>query len=72
MKKRMTIEIDRALLREAMKAAGTKTFRETVERALQTLNKLNRQEGIRRFRGKVQWEGNLDEMRGADSVAPRE
>ena len=64
MKKRMTIEIDRSLLREAMTVAGTKTTRETVEHALKLLVRLNRQEGIRRLRGKVQWEGNLDEMRG--------
>jgi Arc/MetJ family transcription regulator len=60
----MTIEIDRALLRQAMKAEGTKTIRETVERALELLIGLKRQEGIRRFRGKVQWEGSLGEMRG--------
>jgi len=64
MKKRMTIEIDRSLLREAMTVEGTKTIRETVEHALRLLVRLNRREGIRRFRGKVQWKGNLDEMRG--------
>jgi hypothetical protein len=55
---------ERILRRQAMKVEGTKTIRETVERALELVIGLKRQEGIRRFRGKVQWEGNLDEMRG--------
>jgi len=60
---RTNIEIDDKLMKEAMRRAKTKTKRETVEAALRTLVRLNRQEGIRRFRGKVQWAGNLDESR---------
>jgi len=41
----------------------TKTKRETVEEGLNLLVRLRKQEGIRRFRGKLHWEGNLDEMR---------
>jgi Arc/MetJ family transcription regulator len=50
-------------MKEAMRRAKTKTKRETVEAALRILVRLNRQEGIRRFRGKVKWEGNLEESR---------
>ena len=60
---RTNIEIDDKLMREAMRSANTKTKRETVEAALRTLVRLKRQEGIRKLRGKIHWEGNLDEMR---------
>ena len=46
-----------------MRAAGTKTKRETVERGLKLMVALKRQEQIRRFRGKLKWEGDLDSMR---------
>jgi Arc/MetJ family transcription regulator len=60
---RTNIEIDDNLMKEAMRRAKTKTKRETVEEGLRILIRLNRQEGIRRFRGKVKWEGNLEESR---------
>ena len=60
---RTNIEIDNKLMKEAMRRAKTKTKRETVEAGLRILVRLNRQEGIRRFRGKVKWEGNLEESR---------
>jgi len=63
MKKRMTIEIDRTLLREAMTVEEPKRF---VKRGTcpEIAGQTEPQEGIRRFRGKVQWKGNPDEMRG--------
>lgn len=61
---RTNIEIDDDLMEEAMRSAGTKTKRETVERALRLLVRLEGQAGIRKLRGKVRWEGDLDEMRG--------
>jgi Arc/MetJ family transcription regulator len=60
---RTNIEIDDELMEEAMRRAKTKTKRETVEEAL--LIRVNRQTGIRKFRGKIQWEGNLDELRAS-------
>jgi Arc/MetJ family transcription regulator len=60
---RTNIEIDDKLMKEAMRRAKTRTKRETVEKGLRILIRLNRQEGIRRFKGKVKWEGNLDQMR---------
>lgn len=62
---RTNIEIDDKLMKEAMRRANKKTKRETVEEALKMLIRVNRQTGIRKLRGKVQWVGNLDEMRGA-------
>jgi Arc/MetJ family transcription regulator len=60
---RTNIEIDDKLMKEAMRSAKTKTKRETVEAGLRMLVRLKRQEGIRRLRGKVKWEGDLDELR---------
>ncbi len=60
---RTNIEIDDDLMAEAMRRAKTKTKRETVEEALRLLIRLNRQTGIRKLRGKIKWEGNLDELR---------
>jgi len=60
---RTNIEIDDRLMREAMRRAKTKTKRATVEQGLRALIRMKRQEGIRRFRGKVRWEGKLEDSR---------
>jgi Arc/MetJ family transcription regulator len=60
---RTNIEIDDALMRRAMRSARVRTKRATVEAALKLLVRMKRQQGIRRFRGKVKWEGNLEESR---------
>jgi Arc/MetJ family transcription regulator len=60
---RTNIEIDDKLMQEAMRSARTRTKRATVEQGLRMLIRLKRQEGIRKFRGKVRWEGNLEESR---------
>jgi Arc/MetJ family transcription regulator len=60
---RTNIVIDDALMEDALKATGLSTKREAVELGLRTLVRLNRQAGIRRFRGRLMWEGDLDAMR---------
>ena len=60
---RITIVIDDELISEAMKVSGAATKREAVEAGLRLLVRLKRQERIRRARGRLQWSGNLDEMR---------
>ncbi len=60
---RCSIEIDDALMAEALKATGLKTKREAVDLALRTLVRLRRQEEFRRFRDKLTWDGDLDDMR---------
>ena len=62
---RTNIEIDDDLMRRAMRVAKTRTKRETVEQGLQLLLRLRAQSGLRRLRGKVKWEGNLEESRRA-------
>jgi Arc/MetJ family transcription regulator len=60
---RTNIVIDEKLIREAMKATGLKTKRAVVEAGLQALIQIKSQADIRRWRGQVQWEGDLDELR---------
>ncbi len=60
---RTNIVIEDALMDEALKTTGLKTKREAVELGLRTLVRLGRQEEIRRFRGKLAWNGDLDAMR---------
>lgn len=60
---RTNIVIDDKLMDETLRATGLKTKREAVELGLRTLLRLRQQEEIRKFRGKLQWEGDLDQMR---------
>lgn len=60
---RTNIEIDDDLMDEAMRVSGLATKRETVEAGLRLLVQLKRQQGIRSYRGKLRWEGNLERMR---------
>jgi len=50
-------------MKDTLKATGLKTKREAVELALQTLLKMERQKDFRKLRGKIDWQGNLEEMR---------
>jgi Arc/MetJ family transcription regulator len=60
---RTNIVIDDKLMRQAMKATGLSTKRAVVEEGLRLLIHVQGQEGIRRLRGKIEWEGDLNVMR---------
>jgi Arc/MetJ family transcription regulator len=60
---RTNIVIDDTLMRDALKVTGLKTKREAVELGLRTLLQLRKQEEVRKYRGKLQWEGDLDAIR---------
>ena len=60
---RTNIVIDDELMNDAMRLTGVKTKREAVEIALKSLIALKKQENLKSFRGKLKWEGDLDEMR---------
>ncbi|MCK9285766.1 MAG: type II toxin-antitoxin system VapB family antitoxin [Rhodocyclaceae bacterium] len=60
---RTNIVIDDQLMKDTLRATGLKTKREAVELGLRTLLHLRKQEEIRRFRGKLNWQGDLDAMR---------
>jgi Arc/MetJ family transcription regulator len=61
---RTNIVIDDKLMSDALKASGLSTKREAVEQGLKLLVRRGQQQGIRKLRGKVKWEGDLEEMRG--------
>jgi Arc/MetJ family transcription regulator len=60
---RTNIEINDKLISQALRYTGLKTKRAAVEAGLELLVKLARQQEIRRARGKLHWEGDLDAMR---------
>ncbi len=60
---RTNIDIDDALLSEAMKVSGHKSKKATVEEALRQIVEAARQrQALKNLRG-LGWEGDLDEMR---------
>jgi Arc/MetJ family transcription regulator len=65
---RTNIEIDDGLMRQAMDAGTTDTGetptkKATVEAALRLFVQTRSQGGIRQLRGRVRWEGNLEQSR---------
>jgi Arc/MetJ family transcription regulator len=60
---RTSIVIDDKLMRDALRATGLGTRREVVEEGLRTLLRLKRQEEIRRLRGRLNWQGDLNAIR---------
>lgn len=60
---RTNIEIDDNLIQQAMRSSGVRTKRAAVEAGLRLLVKTHSQVGIRKLKGKIQWEGNLNESR---------
>jgi Arc/MetJ family transcription regulator len=60
---RTNIVIDDQLMREALALSQLKTKRAVVETGLKLLIQVKKQERIKSYRGKLKWEGDLDEMR---------
>ncbi|MCA9943814.1 MAG: type II toxin-antitoxin system VapB family antitoxin [Ardenticatenaceae bacterium] len=60
---RTNIVLDDELVERALALTGLKTKRAVVEEALRTMIQLREQAQVRSLRGKLHWEGNLDEMR---------
>ena len=60
---RTNIEIDDELMDEALRRSSATTKRAVVEEALRLLIQTRRQSGLRKLRGRVKWEGDLDAMR---------
>jgi Arc/MetJ family transcription regulator len=68
MRTRTNIEIDDELMRRAMKSSGARTKRAAVEEGLRLLIQTKGQGSIRRLRGKVAWEGDVDVSRATRSA----
>jgi Arc/MetJ family transcription regulator len=62
---RTNIVLDDKLIERAQQLTGIKTKREVVQEALRVLILLREQTEIRKLRGKLHWEGNLEEQRQA-------
>ena len=60
---RTNIVIDDDLMAEVLEVTGIKTKREAVEEGLKLLLRMSAQQEILKLRGKIHWEGDLDEMR---------
>jgi Arc/MetJ family transcription regulator len=60
---RTNIDIDDKLMRQAMRSSGARTKRAVVEEGLRLLIRTRDQRAIRRLRGKVTWEGDLERSR---------
>jgi len=64
---RTNIDIDDRLMKRAMRISGARTKRAVVEEGLRLLIQTKGQGSIRRLRGKVAWEGDLNSSRLARS-----
>ena len=66
------VDVDTDLLKAAKSATGLETERAVVEAGLRLLVQLNAQERFRELRGKVTWEGDLEESRKSRFLGDRE
>ena len=60
---RTTIDIDNRLIQEGLKLTRLSTKKELVNYALAELIRHAKRKNMLKLEGKVQWEGNLSEMR---------
>ena len=63
---RTNIVIDDQLMANALKATGLRTKREVVEEALKLIVRQCQQQSIKSLRGKLDWQGDLNELRSAE------
>jgi len=61
------IDLDEALIAEAMRLTGTKTKREVVHLGLRELIRLARLRRAREHRGRFHWQGDLKKMRAEET-----
>lgn len=62
------LEIDQQLMQEALQVADSADQKFIIEEGLKLLVQRYRQQEIRKLRGKLQWDGELDEMRQAHAI----
>jgi len=61
---RTTLNIDDQALAEAMKAAPGRTKTDIINEALREFAKRKRRKDLLELRGKINWEGDVDLLRG--------
>jgi Arc/MetJ family transcription regulator len=60
---RTNIELDDHLMEQAMRSSGAPIKRAAVEAGLRLLVQTHAQTSLRKLRGKIAWQGNLDHSR---------
>jgi Arc/MetJ family transcription regulator len=60
---RTNIELDDHLVDQAMRSTGAPTKKAVVEAGLRLLVQTHAQTSLRKLRGKVQWQGDLNQSR---------
>ena len=60
---RTNVVIDDELMTRALRSSGCRTKRSAIEAGLRLLVQVNSQKKLRTLRGKISWEGDLEEMR---------
>ena len=60
---RTNIDIDDQSIEDAMRETGSRTKKGVVEEALRLLVQTRKQGSIRQLRGKVEWDGDLEQSR---------
>ena len=60
---RTNVVIDDELMAQALASTGLKTKRAVIDEALRALVALKAQESVRQLRGRLSWEGNLNDLR---------
>ncbi|MBN1424100.1 type II toxin-antitoxin system VapB family antitoxin [Candidatus Fermentibacteria bacterium] len=60
---RTNVVIDDNLMLRAMRTSGCRTKRSAIESGLRLLVQVNSQKKLRALKGKIAWEGDLEEMR---------
>jgi len=63
---RTNIVIDDELMKSALKVRPDATKRAVVEEGLRLLVQMGEQKSVRKFRGRLKWEGDLEAMRVDD------
>ncbi len=62
--KRTNIVLDEKLVGKGMKLTGINTQKGLIDYALRELVRRKEQKSILKLRGKIRWQGDLDELRG--------
>ena len=60
---RTNVVVDDRLMARALRSSGCHTKRSAIESGLRLLVQFHSQKKLRSLKGKIAWEGNLEEMR---------
>ena len=66
-----SFEIDDELFDQAWGLSGIAKKKDFIAEALRTYVRLHEQAGVRSLRGKLVWQGELNEIRGERGAGPR-